>query len=412
MTTAAAGEWRAHWPSALSAAVGMSFSTLYVYSAGGLTEPLEQEFGWSRAAIGSGISVLTITGSLLGPIMGAAVDRFGSRRIAVPGVIGFCLAFALLSLATESLWTWWLLWFLLALLGVGVKPAVWTTAVASLFQKSRGLALAVTLSGASLGSIFTPLLTNWLVDHHGWRGAFVGLPLIWGAIGVPLIFFGFRGASDKERRNLSRGVVTAPIPGGGLRVRDAILSRRFTSLLIAAMAFSLLAVSLIVSLIPILSSHGIPRGTGAGIAATIGITAVIGRIATGYLLDHFDPRLVSAVTMALPIVTLTLLLAMPGSVPLAFLAVLVMGLSLGAEVDAVAFLTGYYFGVRHYGLLFGTIMSGLSIAAGSAPLIAGTIFDRTGSYDLMLMGAIPLCLLAAGLIASLGLPPKAASRRE
>lgn len=414
MTSNAIGagqEWRAHWPTVIAAAIGMSFSTIYVYSAGGLTEPLEQEFGWSRAAIGSGITVLTITGSLLGPLMGAAVDRFGSRRIALPGVISFCIAFASLSLATSSLWVWWSLWFCLALFGIGIKPAVWVTAVASLFQKSRGLALAITLCGASLGSIFTPLLTNWLVDHHGWRGAFIGLPLIWGAIGFPLIFMGLRGASDKQRRSAGKAEVTAkaatvPVPViDGLSVRDSIRSRRFVSLLVAAMAFSLLSVALIVSLVPIFSSHGIARGTAAQIAATIGITAIIGRVGTGWLLDRFEPRLISAATIVLPVITLLLLLAMPGSVPAAFLAVMLMGLSLGAEVDAVAFLAGHYFGVRHYGLLFGTMMSGTSIAAGTAPLIAGYIYDRTGSYDLLLMGAIPLCLLSAGLIASLGRPP-------
>lgn len=403
-------EWRAHWPSVIASAVGMSFSTLYVYSAGGLTEPIEQEFGWSRAAIGSGITVLTFTGSLLGPAMGAAVDRFGSRRLAVPGLIAFCLAFAALSLTTASIWSWWFLWFLLAICGIGVKPAVWTTAIASLFQKSRGLALALTLTGTSLGSIFTPLLTEWLTDHYGWRSAFVGLALIWGVLGFPLIFFCFRGASDKQRQREGQGQAAAPPRVlTGLSVRDSILSWRFFALLVAAMSFSLLALSLIVSLIPIFSSHGISRATGAGIAATIGITSIVGRLTTGFLLDRFDPRIISGVAMALPVVTFTLLLATPGSVPFAFVAVLMMGLSLGAEVDAVAFLTGHYFGIRNYGLLFGTIMSGLSIATGSAPLIAGLIYDRTGSYDLMLMGAIPLCLLSAGLIASLGRPPARAS---
>lgn len=398
----AAREWRAHWPTVIASAVGMAYSTLYVYSAGAMVGPIEAEFGWSRAAIGSGITVLTATGALLGPAMGAAVDRIGSRRMAVPGVIVFCAAFAALSLTTANIWTWWTLWCLLAIFGIGVKPAVWTTAVAGLFTRSRGLALAVTLSGTSLGSIATPLLTESLIQAYGWRGAFVGLAGIACVVGFPIIYFGLYGASDKQRRDAT------PVAAirSGLTVRQSILSRRFVALLLAAMAFSLLAISLVVSLVPIFTSHGISRGQAAGIAATMGITGVIGRLSTGWLLDRFDPRAITSVAMGLPVLTFLLLLATPGSVPFAYLAVLMMGLSLGAELDAVAFLIGRYFGMRHYGLLFGTIMSGLSIATGSAPLIAGLIYDRTGSYDLLLMGAIPLSLLATLLIATLGRPPK------
>ena len=393
-------EWRAHWPTVLASAVGMSFATLYVYSAGALIEPIEKEFGWSRAAIGSGLTVLTATGALLGPAMGIAVDRIGPRRLAVPGVVAFCAAFALLSQA-HTLWTWWALWGLLAVCGIGVKPAVWTTAIASLFARSRGLALAVTLSGTSIGSIFTPLITNRLIESHGWRGAFVGLALVWGVIGFPIIYLFFRGASDKQRA----GTMAVAARAHGLSVRASILSWRYVALVAAAMCFSFLSMSLIVSLIPIMSSHGVPRDTAAQIAATIGLTAIIGRLGTGFLLDRFDPRVTTAIAMALPIVTFTLLLTTPHSIPFAYVAVLMMGLSLGAEVDAVAFLTGHYFGMRNYGLLFGTMMSGLSIATGAAPLVAGAIYDWTGSYNLMLMGAIPLCLISAALILTLGRPP-------
>ncbi|WP_303541724.1 MFS transporter [Sphingomonas natans] len=391
----------------------MSFSTIYVYSAGGLTEPIEHEFGWSRAAIGSGITVLTVTGSLLGPALGAAVDRYGSRRIAIPGVLAFCLAFAALSLTGRSIWSWWGLWFALALCGVGIKPSVWTAAIAGLFTRSRGLALATTLCGASLGSIFTPLLTAWLVAHYGWRGAFLGLPVVVGAIGFPIIVLGFHGPSDKQRRGKALGAPVQAAPAlTGATMREAILSRRFAALLIGAMAFSLFAIGLIVSLIPIFSSHGIPRTTGAEISATIGVTAIVGRLLTGLLLDRFEPRLISALAMLTPVGTLALLLAMPGSVPAGFVAVLLMGLSLGAEVDAVAFLTGHYFGLRHYGMLFGTINSGLSLSTGAAPLLAGFIYDRWGSYDPMLIGAIPLCLLSAGLMASLGSFPHPNAQRS
>lgn len=404
MTTIEPGsgrEWRAHWPTVLASAVGMSFSTLYLYSSGALIAPIEKEFGWSRAAIGSGIAVTTAVGAVLGPFVGAAVDRFGSRRLAVPGILLYCAVFSLVSFATPSIWMWWFLWFVVGLSAVGIKPSIWTTAVAGLFTRGRGLALAVTLCGTGIGSTFAPLVTVWMSEAYGWRYAFIGIALIWGAVGFPLIFFCFHDASSKHR-----GSSLAPPPKLGLSMRASLLSWRFGALALSAMLFTLVAVSLVASMIPVLSSHGISRATAAGIASVIGITSIIGRLTSGYLLDRLEPRYVTAVSMLLPLVTLGLLLAFQGSVPAAIGAALVMGHALGAEVDATAYLTGHYFGLRHYGLLFGALIGCTAISTGSGPLIAGYIYDRTGSYDLLLMVGIPTVLIATTLILLLGRAPQ------
>lgn len=397
----AGAEWRAHWPTVLASAIGMSFSTLYLYSSGALVAPIEQEFGWSRAAIGSGIAVTTTIGAMLGPFVGMAVDRFGSRILALPGILLYCVAFATISQVTPSVWSWWLLWALVGFCGLGIKPTIWTTAVAGLFTRSRGLALAVTLCGTGIGSTFTPLVTVWMSETYGWRSAFVGIALVWGVIGLPLIYFCFHDATSKLRS----GTMAPTAPRVGLSIRASLLSWRFVALALSAMLFTLMAISLVASMIPVLSSHGLSRATAAGIASVIGVTSMIGRLASGYLLDRLEPRFVTAASMLLPVVTLSLLLAFPGSVPVAIAAALIMGLALGAEVDATAYLTGHYFGLRHYGMLFGALIGCTSLCTGSGPLLAGYIYDRTGSYDLLLMAGIPMALTATVLILMMGRAP-------
>ncbi|HEX7855415.1 MAG TPA: MFS transporter [Sphingobium sp.] len=396
----AAREWGAHWPTVLVSAIGMSYTAIYVYASGPLIQPLEQEYGWSRTMISSGIPVATTIAALLGPIMGWVIDRFGSRRIAIPGIILYWIGFATLSLTSPSIWSWWLLWGLVGFCGLGIKPALWTTAVASLFSRSRGLALAVTLSGTGLGSFFTPLLTTWLIEAYGWRMAFIGLSLVFGGIGFPLIFFFFHDALYKQQAEQ-----VVPIPARhGMAMRESLLSCQFLSLTLAALLFSLLAISTVANLIPILSSEGIGRNEAAGIASAVGITSIIGRLATGWLLDRFDARLVTTVAMALPVAAAGLLLVWPGEAHAALIAALVMGLSLGAEVDAIAYLTGRYFGLKHYGLLFGTMISATAIATGFGPMLASMVYDNTGSYRLQLIIVIPLSLIAALLILTLGRP--------
>ena len=109
--------------------------------------------------------------------------------------------------------------------------------------------------------------------------------------------------------------------------------------------------------------------------------------------------------MLLPIIPCTLLLLFPGSIPIASLAVVVLGLSLGVELDAVAYLVGRHFGMRNYGTLFGTIAGLLALATGLGPVLLNLVYDAAGGYTLVLLTYIPLSLLSATMFASLGRYP-------
>ena len=90
----AKAEWKAHWPLIMASLVGMSFYAVVTYSLGTFIAPLEQEFGWSRAAISSGLTIFTVTAMIGGPLMGALIDKVGTRRVAVPGLALHAAAFA------------------------------------------------------------------------------------------------------------------------------------------------------------------------------------------------------------------------------------------------------------------------------------------------------------------------------
>ena len=100
----------------------------------------------------SGISVI------LAPLVGLAIDRFGSRRVGLPGLIVYLVGVALLSTATPSIWHWWSLWALIAVGTVLIKPTVWVAAIASRFDANSGIALAIALCGTSIGAAILPFL--------------------------------------------------------------------------------------------------------------------------------------------------------------------------------------------------------------------------------------------------------------
>jgi nitrate/nitrite transporter NarK len=177
-------------------------------------------------------------------------------------------------------------------------------------------------------------------------------------------------------------------------------------LLLASVAMVLVTVTCVVSLVPILISLGHSRAASAEIAGLIGITTVLGRIVGGYLIDRLNGNGVAAVTIASPIVACLLLLALPSSLPAVVAAVMILGLSLGAELDAVAYLTARHFGLRSFGVLFASIGGLQGLATGLGPFLVSGIYDATGSYRVALWLFIPICLMGALLFLSLGPYPE------
>ncbi|MCB2060535.1 MAG: MFS transporter [Novosphingobium sp.] len=405
----AAAEWRQGWPTVLAGALGIALASLTVYSAGVFIAPLEAEFGWSRGEITAGMTFVSVIGMLSAPFAGIAVDRFGPRRLGVFGVLAYCVCFACFSLVNSSIWSWWGMWFILAFSAVFIKPTVWTAGVSSLFVTGRGLALSVMLCGTALSSTLTPIVSTYLIDALGWRQAFVGLAAFWGILVIPAVLFLFTSAKDRERLGAtSRAKSALPQAApmlAGVSVRDGLMSWKFVRLAAAAVVTTLTVVSLVANIVPILSSSGITRNQAAGIAGLVGISTIVGRLTGGYLLDRINGNIVGGVSLLLPVVSCSLLLSFPGSVPIASVAVLVAGLSLGAELDAVAYLTTRHFGMRNFGAIFGTISGLLAFATGLGPFLVNLTYDFAQSYVPVVTAFIPMSLLASALFFSLGRYP-------
>ncbi|WP_162527115.1 MFS transporter [Sphingomonas solaris] len=407
----AAAEWRKGWPVVLAGAMGMALATTHVYSTGLFMAPLEQEFGWSRTAISAGLTISAVVGVLTAPFVGLAIDRLGPRRIGLWCCTAFCIVFALLSTVGSSIWNWWALWLLLACTTTGIKPTVWTAAVSSLFARGRGLALSLMLCGTGLGSSLTPLICNLLIKDYGWRTAYLGLAGFWAVLVLPLLFFFFSSAKDRHRVSRAE-TVAVPAALTGMSAREGFRSPRFYKLAAGAFLIALVAVSFTVNMVPILSFTGLTRDNAAAIAGTIGISSIVGRITAGLLLDRLNGNIIAGVSVLLPIASCALLLMAPGSAPVSFVAAIILGLCLGSELDAVAYLATRHFGMRSFGVLFGTISGLLALATGVGPLLVSAVYDTTGSYMPVLWAYVPLCLIAAGLFFTLGAYPDAHGEPE
>ena len=390
--------------------IGVGLVSIHVYAQGPFIAPLEKEFGWKRAEISSGLALSSFILAALSPFMGMAIDKWGARRIALPGCAIFLAATAMLSLTGQSLWTWWAIWIVVGLGGLALKPTIWTLAVASLFDKGRGFALAVTLCGTALASGLMPFVATWLIEQFGWRQAYPLMALLLFVIAFPVFWFFLDSAAARSRRG-TKDEDALP-PQGGATFREAVSSLRFYQLSLAAFVFTAAAIGIISNLVPILTSMEIGRTQAAAIAGIAGISNIVGRLTTGYLLDKFNGNVVGGLCVAIPVSTCLLLLFSGGSIPLIILAVAIMGLSLGAEMDVIAFLTAKHFGMARYGTIFGTVSALWSFAVSVGPILANHVYDRTGAYELALWIFLPMFLIASLCLLTLGKFPDYAPRAE
>lgn len=396
----ALGEWRQFGIVPLAGALGYATSVIHIYGLSPYFTPLQEAFDWSRAQITVGVTIATLVNGVLAVLVGILVDRLGPRKVGIWGVALTTSAFALLGTSTGSSANWYMLWGVLAFSTLPAQATIWTSAVASRFEVSRGLALAVTLSGAGVAGFVFPVLGTWLIDAYGWRKAFALEGAIWAAVTLPMLLLFFRGARDRQAGPPALVADSSPAITG-MSIRDGLRSFVFIRLFVASLLFTFTIVALVLHFFPILTDRGASRADAAGIAALIGIFSIIGRLGTGYLLDRFSASIVGAIAFLLPVFGCLLILFF-GTVPVAqVLAAAFIGLTLGSEVDVIVYLTAHHFGLRNFGALYGALLSALSFGTASGPLVAAAVYDQTGNYTAFLVLTIIFMALSSFVLVTL-----------
>ncbi len=390
---AASSELLAHMPLLVAGTVcvGLGLAGMTVLLFGVFAAPVTAELGWSLAFYQLAGPLIMPPMMLFGPIIGSLADRFGARAVAVPSLVLFGVAMASLGLVNEQKWTWILGWLAIGLTGCGTCGLVWAPAITARFDRQRGVALAIVLSGSSIVGIAGPSLASFLIGAFGWRLAYVALGAIPILVAAPVVAALTRPVvrpGHEEARSLDTA---------GATLGEALHDHRFW-LVAGSLALVLVTVGgMNANLVPILISRGHTPTASAALAGILGGALIAGNLATGTLLDRFTPHHVCAAMMALPALCMPLLLQ--GSTPAAMVAIALLGIAAGAEFNLVAYLCGRIFGKRQFGRIYAfmIILPSLSMALGG-PLL-GLVHDRTGSFDGALAPiSISILLGAVGLL--------------
>jgi MFS family permease len=359
------GELRANWQPLAAATAGLSAGlSLSAYTNAAMAPQFLTAFGWDRSefVLTGVIALLTF---VFLPFYGRLADLFGVRRIAIIGAVGLPACWVAYSLMTGPIWQYFAINVAIIALGVTTTPAIYSRIVATRFEKARGLALAVAISGPPLlGAVGSPALDA-INRNHGWRVGCLAIAVTIAAVGAVALLL-----IPPEDRGVRHGRAERKI-GNDYR---AIGRRPVFWILLAGVLLCNLHHTVTTSQL------GVVLGDSAGVEDAVAllisifaVAVIAGRFVCGVALDRLPAHIVAAVAMGLPGIGCFLIASSWDSFAVLVLAVFCLGTAWGAEGDVIAYLVSRRFGLE----IYSTVLSVLMAAIGVSSALGATVLSRT-----------------------------------
>ncbi|MEM9955082.1 MAG: MFS transporter [Chloroflexota bacterium] len=389
--------WLIAFSLAITTTVG--YGILY-YAFTVMMTPMEADLGWSRGQINLGLSIsLMMTGIMAYPI-GWWVDKNGARLLMTVGSVLGTLCVIAWSQVT-NLWIFYLIW-----LGIGVSGAMILyepgfTVIATWFRQKRSTALTIVTFAAGFAStIFLPF-TDYLLVNLGWRQAILVLGIIFGVLNIPLNGLMIRRHPSDLGTSVD-GIAATNIkdkkPEPNLSVSDAIQSRFFWMLTLGFFIAGFGASAIRVHSIPIFVGLGLTSTNAAFASGAIGILQVVGRIIFIPLDRFMSGRIMLSSLFGMQAIAIFALAL--GLSPIISVGIFVgfFGASVGMRTLVRPSILADTFGSANYGRISSLMALPLTISGTTAPFIAGVIYDRFQNYDVLILLAIVLSIIACVVI--------------
>jgi len=380
------------WAVVLAAFFGVmvSFAAVVPYTFSLFVAPLHDAFGWKREGISLGFGITAMTVAACSPGIGHLLDRYPPRRIILPAIVLFSAGVASLSLLRGHLAQFYATYLFIGVVGNATAQLAYSRTVSTWFFARRGLAFAIMLTGSGAGSIALPILAQHMIAAHGWRSAYVALGLASLVVGIPLTAIFVR-----ERAGIRSSARAED--AAGMSAGEALRGRVVWILFGCLLFYSISSNGAVAHLSAILTDHGVGTGAAALSLSVMGAAGIVGRLATGHLLDRFfAPR----VSLALFLLSSGGLVAIAHahSAAVGIAGAALLGFGMGSEADVTPYLLARYCGVRSFSLLYGCSWTAYAIGGAIGPVLVGKAFDAGGGYQpgMVQLLAVP-CLVAAAL---------------
>jgi OFA family oxalate/formate antiporter-like MFS transporter len=396
-------EWIIGWRIVLGCALGAGAGiVLLFFTFNMFVLPLSQELGVTRGDIGS-IQALIVTGALGAIVIGRAVDRLGFKPVYLA-----CASIVILGQVASVLFASTLTHMaisiaVLGFFGVGTTAVVLTRPVNAHFTQYRGRALGLMATGVSIFAIVAPLLLEPIIANYGWRGGFLALSGFMALVGIPAVLF---VVPASPARTHGASAQHGAADWSFLKTRD------FRLMAASIIAMGAATAGFVGQLSPIIQEEGFDAATGALAVSFFAAGQFVGRLAGGWLLDHFRPQMVALVFTIIPGSGFLLLLLTYQLLPAAILAAAMIGLQQGVELDLFAYFVARRFPIAQYGTIYGALHGFGWIGNATGIIGVGLLHDSLGSYSLAQGLGMAALTLGAILVWAVRLPPLASAPEQ
>jgi MFS family permease len=368
--------------------------------------PVSKEFHLTRTAISAILLISPWATAFFSPLAGRAIDRFGLRKVLLPGLVLFGVA----SMARGFVLDPFMLavsFFVVSIASAMTSAVGYTKLVSMWFSRHRGLVLGLVVAlGAGGGSALTPQIVRILIHDFNWRIAYIAMGAFVLILPLPLLMFLIKepaGARTVAQRQISQ----AGLPG--LTLKEALRTKSFYLIFGAIFLASMSLIGTTAHAVPMLTERGFSILIGATAVSCFFFGGVAGQLSSGFVADRVDspkialPYFFSALIGAVVVHTATSRGVLLGGA-------VFMGMGQGAEIAFAAYLTSRYFGLKAYGAIYSIFFAASNLGIGLGVLTMGVIHDASGSYRPAVFVFGGALVVAFILIALLG-PYAYASRK-
>ncbi len=365
-------------------------------------KPLLVDFGWSRATLSGAQSLAMFIAGVLGILTGRLSDKFGPR-VVISVAAGFLGLGLLLMSGLNHVWQLFLFYSVIFGIGLSAIDIIPLSTTARWFTRRRGIMTGMVKVGTGAGQLVIPLVASLLITGYGWRAAYV----IIGVAAMLLLIFigqllrrdpaqmGLLPDGNKELRTESSGLAETDF-----YISEALRTWQFWTICVTFLVTMSCLLMIMVHIVPHATDIGLSSTTAAGILAAIGGISMVGRFVTGVAIDRIGNRLSMIICLILLILAL-LWLQLARELWMFYLFAVVYGFGHGGLFTVVSPIVAEYFGIRSHGVLFGIVFCSAMTGGAIGPVVAGYIFDTTGSYHLAFWLSTSLGALALVLILTL-----------
>lgn len=379
------------------------------YAFGVMMKPIIAEFGWSRGAVSAVFFVNMAVFALALFIVGKLYDRFGPQLVILVSTLFIAAGFVLTSFI-NAIGQFFFSYGILAALGMaGTSVPMIATLTSKWFDKWRGLAISLSLSGNSIGQFALIPLFSALVVNHGWRSSYLYIGTIMLVVNIALALFVVKGdpvqlglkplgheeAEEKKTDFPPRNETNAPAQSIslGMNIRQVMGTSSFWLFLIVMSICGSGDYFATTHLIPLATDYGISPLAAGNMLGLYGLMSLAGILIAGPAADHIGSKIPVILTFTLRICLYLLILKYKSAWSF-YVFALAFGFTHLITAPLTPMLIGKLYGVSHLGAITGLINAAHFLGGGFWAYLAGVIFDRTGNYQLTFLLSAILALVA------------------